>query len=169
MKKFVTLILPLIIIGCAGQAMVEVGLYDESLAEAPLGDVVMRVTKIELAADNTYNTIWESANHVEVAVQSPDFVSITNRYIEITPGSYQSIRLTVDSVSYVHDPVSMMLIDTSYQFIANAFSQIVIDENDDLQLAITINSSSWLDTDSMKIKEGHVAFEGAALRVYYGN
>ncbi len=168
MKKFVTLILPLIIIGCAGQAMVEVGLYDESLAEAPLGDVVMRVTKIELAEDNTYNTIWESANHVEVAVQSPDFVSITNNYIEITPGSYQSIRLTVDSVCYVSDSI-VMLVETSYQFIAKAFSQIVIDENDDLQLAITINSSSWLDTDSMKIKEGHVAFEGAALRVYYGN
>lgn len=168
MKKFVTLILPLIIIGCAGQAMVEVGLYDESLADAPLGDVVMRVTKIELAEDNTYNTIWESANHVEVAVQSSDFVSITNNYIEITPGSYQSIRLTVDSVCYVSD-TTVMLVETSYQFIANAFSQIVIDENDDLQLAITINSSSWLDTDSMKIKEGHVAFEGAALRVYYGN
>lgn len=168
MKKFVTLILPLIIIGCAGQAMVEVGLYDESLADAPLGDVVMRVTKIELAEDNIYNTIWESANHVGVAVQSSDFVSITNNYIEITPGSYQSIRLTVDSVRYVSD-LTVMLIDTSYQFIANAFSQIVIDENDDLQLAITINSSSWLDTDSMKIKEGHVAFEGAALRVYYGN
>lgn len=168
MKKFVALILPIIIIGCAGQAMVEVGMYDESLAEAPLGDVVMRVTKIELAEDNTYNTIWESANHVEVGVQSSDFVSITNNYVEITPGSYQSIRLTVDSVGYVSDS-TVMLVETSYQFIANAFSQIVIDENDDLQLAITINSSSWLDTDSMKIKEGHVAFEGAALRVYYGN
>lgn len=168
MKKFVTLILPIIIIGCAGQAMVEVGLYDESLVDAPLGDVVMRVTKIELAEDNTYNTIWESANHVEVTVQSSDFVSITEGYIEITPGSYQSIRLTVDSVCYVSDS-TVMLVETSYQFVANAFTQIVIDENDDLQLAITINSSSWLDTDSMKIKEGHVAFEGAALRVYYGN
>lgn len=168
MKKFVTLILPIIIIGCAGQAMVEVGLYDESLVDAPLGDVVMRVTKIELAEDNTYNTIWESANHVEVTVQSSDFVSITEGSIEITPGSYQSIRLTVDSVCYVSDS-TVMLIETSYQFIANAFTQIVIDENDDLQLAITINSSSWLDTDSMKIKEGHVAFEEAALRVYYGN
>jgi uncharacterized cupin superfamily protein len=168
MKKFVTLILPIIIIGCAGQAMVEVGLYDESLADAPLGDVVMRVTKIELAEDNTYNTIWESANQVEVAVQSSDFVSITEGYIEITPGSYQSIRLTVDSVYYVSD-TTVMLVETSYQFIANAFTQIVIDENDDLQLAITINSSSWLDTDSMKIKGGHELFEGAALRVYYGN
>jgi len=168
MKKFVTLILPIIIIGCAGQAMVEVGLYDESLVDAPLGDVVMRVTKIELAEDNTYNTIWESANHVEVTVQSSDFVSITEGSIEITPGSYQSIRLTVDSVCYVSDS-TVMLVETSYQFIANAFTQIVIDENDDLQLAITINSSSWLDTDSMKLKVGHVPFEGAALRVYYGN
>ncbi|NOR17789.1 hypothetical protein GQ543_08815 [candidate division WOR-3 bacterium] len=168
MKKFVTLILPIIIIGCAGQAMVEVGLYDESLVDAPLGDVVMRVTKIELAEDNTYNTIWESANHVEVTVQSSDFVSITEGSIEITPGSYQSIRLTVDSVCYVSDS-TVMLVETSYQFIANAFTQIVIDENDDLQLAITINSSSWLDTDSMKIKGGHELFEEAALRVYYGN
>lgn len=168
MKKFVTLILPIIIIGCAGQAMVEVGLYDESLVDAPLGDVVMRVTKIELAEDNTYNTIWESVNHVEVTVQSSDFVSITEGSIEITPGSYQSIRLTVDSVCYVSDS-TVMLVETSYQFIANAFTQIVIDENDDLQLAITINSSSWLDTDSMKIKGGHELFEGAALRVYYGN
>lgn len=168
MKKFVTLILPIIIIGCAGQAMVEVGLYDESLVDAPLGDVVMRVTKIELAEDNTYNTIWESANHVEVTVQSSDFVSITEGSIEITPGSYQSIRLTVDSVCYVSDS-TVMLVETSYQFIANAFTQIVIDENDDLQLAITINSSSWLDTDSMKIKGGHELFEGAALRIYYGN
>ncbi|MCK4673578.1 hypothetical protein KAT67_06305 [candidate division WOR-3 bacterium] len=168
MKKFVTLILPIIIIGCAGQAMVEVGLYDESLIDAPLGDVVMRVTKIELAEDNTYNTIWESANHVEVTVQSSDFVSITEGSIEITPGSYQSIRLTVDSVCYVSDS-TVMLVETSYQFIANAFTQIVIDENDDLQLAITINSSSWLDTDSMKIKGGHELFEGAALRIYYGN
>jgi len=168
MKKFVTLILPIIIIGCAGQAIVEVGLYDESLVDAPLGDVVMRVTKIELAEDNKYNTIWESANHVEVTVQSSDFVSITEGSIEITPGSYQSIRLTVDSVCYVSDS-TVMLVETSYQFIANAFTQIVIDENDDLQLAITINSSSWLDTDSMKIKGGHELFEGAALRVYYGN
>jgi uncharacterized cupin superfamily protein len=168
MKKFVTLILPIIIIGCAGQAMVEVGLYDESLVDAPLGDVVMRVTKIELAEDNTYNTIWESVNHVEVTVQSSDFVSITEGSIEITPGSYQSIRLTVDSVCYVSDS-TVMLVETSYQFIANAFTQIVIDENDDLQLAITINSSSWLDTDSMKIKGGHELFEGAALRIYYGN
>jgi uncharacterized cupin superfamily protein len=168
MKKFVTLILPIIIIGCAGQAMVEVGLYDESLVDAPLGDVVMRVTKIELAEDNTYNTIWESANHVEVTVQSSDFVSITEGSIEITPGSYQSIRLTVDSVCYVSDS-TVMLVETSYQFIANAFTQIVIDENDDLQLAITINSSSWLDTDSMKIKGGHELFEEAALRIYYGN
>ncbi|MCK4453534.1 hypothetical protein KAU59_04175 [candidate division WOR-3 bacterium] len=168
MKKFIALILPIIIISCAGQAMVEVGMYDESLAEAPLGDVVMRVTKIELAEDNTYNTIWESANHVEVGVQSSDFVSITNNYVEITPGSYQSIRLTVDSVGYVSDS-TVMLVETSYQFIANAFTQIVIDENDDLQLAITINSSSWLDTDSMKIKGGHELFEGAALRIYYGN
>lgn len=168
MKKFVTLILPIIIIGCAGQAMVEVGLYDESLVDAPLGDVVMRVTKIELAEDNTYNTIWESVNHVEVTVQSSDFVSITEGSIEITPGSYQSIRLTVDSVCYVSDS-TVMLVETSYQFIANAFTQIVIDENDDLQLAITINSSSWLDTDSMKIKGGHELFEEAALRIYYGN
>ena len=168
MKKFVTLILPIIIIGCAGQAMVEVGLYDESLVDAPLGDVVMRVTKIELAEDNTYNTIWESANHVEVTVQSSDFVSITEGSIEITPGSYQSIRLTVDSVCYVSDS-TVMLVETSYQFIANAYSQIVIEENDDLQLVITINSSSWLDTDSMKIKEGHELFEGMVLRVYHGN
>ncbi len=168
MKKFVTLILPIIIIGCAGQAMVEVGLYDESLVDAPLGDVVMRVTKIELAEDNTYNTIWESANHVEVTVQSSDFVSITEGSIEITPGSYQSIRLTVDSVRYVSD-LTVMLVETSYQFIANAFTQIDIDENDDLQLVITINSSSWLDTDSMKIKDGHELFEEAALREYRGN
>jgi hypothetical protein len=168
MKKFVTLILPiLIMVGCAGTASVEVGMNDAQV-DGTFGDMVMRVTKIEVAEDNTYNTIWESVVLVNVPVQSEDYVSITQNYVEISPGSYKYVQLTVDSVRYIQNTTSIMLMRTPYQFVATAFADIIIDENEELKLVVGINSKDWFDIDSLKIKAGHDPFEGASLKVYYG-
>ena len=167
MKRLVFLILPLIIIGCTGQGAIEFGANDGSLFDGTLGDIGMTVTRIEMPEGDGYLTIWEGAREVVVALGVADFVSITDRYVEVTPGSYQNVRLTVESVRYIQDTVSVLLIDASYQFIAGAFSELVVDENDDLQFVIGIMSTTWFDSDSLKIRSGHEAFEGATLRIYY--
>lgn len=164
MKKLVTLILMMIIIGCTGQAVIEVGINDDALVDAPLGDLVMRVTRIELPEGGTYNAIWEGPKEIQVAIQSSGFVSITDTYLEISPGSYQNLRLTVDSVRYEND-TTVMLIDSSFQFVARAFGEIVVEENDELQLVVNIVSSSWFDANLKEITAE--AFNQAALRVYW--
>ncbi len=167
MKKFIAFVLPLFIVGCAGTAMVEVGVNDEAtLLAGTAGDVGMRVLRIEVPEGDSYNTIWEGVKYVQIPTTSSDFISITENYIEITPDAYQHIRLTVDSVRYVNETTTV-LIETSYQFNANAFTEIVIEENDEFRLVVGIASTTWLDTDSIKIREGFDAFQGATLKISY--
>ncbi len=167
MKRIIAAILPILIIGCAGEALVEVGFHDGTLFDAQYGDITMRVTRIELPEEDAYNTIWEGAKDVAVSVQTEDYVSITDDYISIIPGSYRSLRLTVENVHYVENTIDETLVDTSYQFVANAFSQIVIEENDEFRLAVIINSTAWFDVNTGQIRDGHEAFEDAKLRLYY--
>jgi hypothetical protein len=164
MKKLILVILPLIIIGCTGQGAVEFGLND-ALLDGAFGDIVMTVTKIELPEGDGYYTVWEGDQ--DVVVHDDEFVSITDRYVEVTPGAYQNARLTVDNVRYVQNLISIPLIDTPYQFTASAFSELVVEENDDLQFVVNIVSSTWFDSDSLKIRSGYQAFQGAVLRIYY--
>jgi len=167
MKKIATVILPVFIIGCAGDALVEVGFHDGTLFDAQYGDITMCVTRIELPEEDAYVTIWEGAKDVAVAIQTEDYVSITDNYISISPGSYLSLRLTVNDVHYVHNTIDETLVDTSYQFVANAFSQIVIEENDEFRFAVIINSAAWFDVNTGQIRDGHEAFEDAKLRLHY--
>lgn len=164
MKKIAALLLPLLIISCGEQAMVEVGLSDELYGDATLGDIVMRVTRIELPEDTTYNTIWEGAKLVEVEIQGSEFASITDDYIEISPGSYRSIRLTVDSIRYAGE-TTVMLVESSYQFIAETFASfpIEIDDGAEICLIVIIASQNWFDVNSQQLIEGHEPFEGAFL------
>jgi hypothetical protein len=166
MKKWLAVVLPIVIVGCGGDAFVEVGANDGALLAGTLGDIGMRVTRIEIPDAGDYVTIWEGAQPVLIAIQTTDFVSITNGYVDIAPGSYANVRVTVDSVWYANDS-SVVLIYTPYTFTATAFSPIVISENQELRLAVYLNSSSWFSIDSLKIREGHEAFEGAGLRISY--
>ena len=171
MRKLVALILPLLIVGCAGQAMVEVGLNDSEFSSLLLlgteGDIIMRVLCIEVPQEGAYDTLWSGAQEVVVPIHGADFVSITGGNIEISPDSYLRMRLTVDSVRYVDEPLDKMLIDAPYQFTAQAFSPIVIEEDDEFRLVVFINSDVWFDSNSFGIREGHEAFEEAQLKIYY--
>ncbi len=174
MWKIFGIVLPLLIIGCAGQATVEVGLNDETVLSSLLllgtqGNIEMRVLCVELPDGAAYDTIWSGAKDVSVPVDSRDYISITDAYEEVSPGSYQRMRLTVDSVRFVDEPTDKMLIEAPYQFSAQAFSPIVIEENDELRLVISINSNEWFDSnpDSLKIRDGYEGFEGARLKIYY--
>ena len=167
MKIWVCFVLPLIIIGCAGQGAIEFGINDGALFDGTLGDISMTVTRIEMPEGDLYTTVWEGAKEVIVGIQVSDFVSITDRYIEVTPGSYQNIRLTVESVRYIQDSNSVLLIDTSYQFIATAFSALPVEENFDQEFVVGIMSTTWFDIDSLKIREGYEAFQGASLKINY--
>ena len=167
MKIWVCFVLPLIIIGCAGQGAIEFGINDGALFDGTLGDISMTVTRIEMPEGDVYTTVWEGAKEVIVGIQVSDFVSITDRYIEVTPGSYQNIRLTVESVRYIQDSNSVLLIDTSYQFIATAFSALPVEENFDQEFVVGIMSTTWFDIDSLKIREGYEAFQGASLKINY--
>ncbi len=173
MRKIVAVIVPLLIVGCAGQAMVEVGLNDSEFSSFLLlgteGDIVMRVLCIEVPQEGAYDTLWSGAQEVAVPINGADFVSITGGNVEISPDSYLRMRLTVDSVRFVDEPTDKMLVDAPYQFTAQAFSAIVIEEGDEFRLVININTDMWFDSnpDSLKIREGHEAFEEAQLKIYY--
>ena len=167
MKRLIYSILLLVIISCAGQGAIEFGMNDAALFESTFGDIAMTVTKIEMPEGGGYITVWEGAEDVVVAISVADFISITDRYVEVTPGAYQNIRLTVESVRYIQDSISVPLIDGTYEFVATAFSELVVEENDDLQFVVGIMSTTWFDSDSLKIKDGYQAFQGATLRINY--
>ncbi len=174
MWKIIGVIVPFFIIGCAGQATVEVGLNDESVLSSLLllgtqGNIEMRVLYVELPDGTAYDTIWTGAKDVSVPLDSRDYVSITDTYEEISPGSFQRLRLTVDSVRYVDEPIDKMLIEAPYQFVAQAFSPIVVEEDDEFRLVVSINSDEWFDSnpDSLKIRGGYEGFEGARLKIFY--
>jgi hypothetical protein len=167
MRKLLRLLLPLFIIGCTGQGLVEIGANDGVLFDGTLGDMTMTITKIELTGDGAYTTIWEGMKDISVAIQVSDFVSITDGYVEISPGAYQTIRVSGEALRYIQDSTSIPLVTTSFQFTASSFSEIVIEENDELQLVVGIMSQTWFDLDSLKIKDGYEPFQGAFLRIYY--
>ncbi len=167
MKIWVCFVLPLIIIGCAGQGAIEFGINDGALFDGTLGDISMTVTRIEMPEGDVYTMVWEGAKEVVVALGVADFVSITDRYVEVTPGSYQNVRLTVESVRYIQDSKSVLLIDTSYRFTATAFSALPVAENFDQEFVVGIMSTTWFDIDPPKIKDGYVAFQGASLKINY--
>ena len=109
MKKVIAIIFPLLIVGCAGNALVEVGLNDETTVLAgTAGDLAMRVLRIEVPEGDIYSTIWEGEKFVQVPTQTSDFISITEGYVEITPDAHEHIRLTVDSIRYVNDITTML-------------------------------------------------------------
>lgn len=155
------------IVGCANDAAVEFGMNDESLLRGAAGDLAMRVLSIEVPEGGAYTPIWEGAEYVQVVLQNSDFVSITNRYETIEPGSYSSARVTVDSLKHVQQTVSTPLVDSAITFIAQAFTPIVISDGAEMRLVITIGAAVWFDSDSVKIRTGHEPFEGAALRIFY--
>ncbi len=156
----------LIMAGCPNTAQVEIGFNDENLIGRAPANFIIRVQKIELKNDDTFNEIWSGTNTVSVALQGSDFLSITDQYVPVTPGNYQRIRITIDLLQYQEQEI-YTLIDTLYQFIAAALGSIIIEANDELKLVIDIASSKWFDTEEMKIKAGHQAFEGAILKVAY--
>jgi len=151
------------IIGCGGKAMVEIGFNDEGAVSMP-GDVVIWLTKIELPVGST---LWRGYQPITIPINATGFISATGTYYEIEPGYYQIISVFIDSVRYVADSVSTLLVDRPYQFFADATIPIYIDENNELQLVVNIQSDNWLDFDAAEIKDGHYAFEGAQLKIHY--
>ena len=160
----IALIPCVLFIGCAGDALVEFGLTDDVLLDAPLGDLGMRVLQIDIPEGGSYTTVWNSGTYVEVPVQSSGFISITDIPVTIVPGTYDHVRITVDSVRFVTDS-TVVLIDSQYVFDANAFTTIVIEENDDMRLVVNLVSTSWFDANSGTLNG--TPFDQAALRVYY--
>ena len=169
MKKILAFISLLIIVGCGGNAMVEFGMNDEeTLLRGTLGDIVVWITKIEIPEDgSTYTTVWEGSRQVQVPIHSTDFFSITDNEVEIIPGSYQNIRLTADSLYFRQDFTNERLVNTPVSFIASAFTEIVIEEDDEMRLVVNIMSDSWFDNEELAIKDGHTPFEGAQLKIFY--
>jgi hypothetical protein len=143
---------------------VEFGLTDDVLLDAPLGDLGMRVLQIDVPEGGSYTTVWNSGKDVEVPVQSSGFVSITDVPVTIVPGTYDHVRITVDSLRFVTDS-TVILIDSAYVFDANAFTTIVIEENDDMRLVVNLVSTSWFDANTGTLNG--TPFDQAALRVYY--
>jgi len=159
-------LLVLALIGCATNAKVEVGLIDEALfTRAPLGDLYMRVTKLELPGASDYETIWEGVKWVDVPVQTGVFGSITDSKVDVVPDSYRRIRITVDSLGFTNGTDSTYLVTGTTQFVAEAFADIIVSDGDELTFSVNIRSDIWLSLDSMKIISGHTAFEGANLKL----
>jgi hypothetical protein len=140
---------------------------DRGLLRGTLGDFVVYVSKIELPEDDIYTTIWTGSSAVAVSVNDDDFMTITEHSIEVSPGSYEQVRVTIDSLYYVQEQISEVLVGTALQFIATAISDVVIEEGDELQLVINIVSDNWFDADSLTVRPGHEAFEGARLQVHH--
>lgn len=161
-------LLVLAFIGCAGNAKVEIGLIDESLVgRAPLGDLYMRTLKIELPVNGEYTTVWEGTKPVSVTIQNGTFASITDTKVDVTPDGYKTIRVTVDSLSFTNGTDSTLLVGGITQFVAEAFTEIIVSAGDELTFSINILSQNWFDPDSQKIIPSHNPFEGATLNLRY--
>lgn len=167
MKLIYGALLVILLIGCAQNANIEIGFNDSALLAGTFGDMIIRVSKIEMLQNKEYTTLWEGSSIVMVPVNGEDFCSITNDYISIVPGTYKTLRITIDSLSYKIDNSTVLLIDSIYQFNATAFSDLVIEDNDEYRFVVGIASTNWFDSDSLKIKTGHQPFEGANLKIFY--
>lgn len=167
MKTLFAIIAVIAVFGCTNNASVEFGMNDDTLLKGVAGDLRMRVLKVEVPDGNSYTSVWEGAEYVQVELQTSDFVTITNGYEDMEPRSYASIRVTVDSLAHVQQTAETLLIDTAFTFVAQAFTPIVIGGGDELRLVVSIAAEVWFDEDSIRIIPGHEPFESAALRVYY--
>ena len=167
MRKIYALSVIIAIAGCATNAGVEFGMNDETLLEGVAGDLAMRVLKIEAPDGTGYTTVWEGAKQIQIELQTDDFVTITDGYIDIDPMTLSYVLVTVDSLSHVQDNVVTPLVDSTIVFRADAFAPIPIIEGDEKKLVIVIGAAVWFDEDSLQIVTGHEPFEGAALRVSY--
>ena len=167
MKILFALVGIIAIISCADNAVVEFGMNDEAVFDSEFGDIGAKITKIELPDEDTYTTIWQGAEYVQIEMQNSDFVTITNSYRSIAPGAYSNVRITADSVVYIQETSSTILVDTLFQFVAQAFAPLVIDEGDEFQLVVVIASENWFDSNTASIISGSHAFQGATLRIYY--
>ena len=168
--RFVYALLAIVaIVGCGSNASVEFGMNDEALFDGVAGDLRMRVLQIEAVVGGEYTTVWEGQEYVQVELQTSDFASITNNYIDIEPGTYPRVRITVDSLAHVQQTATVSVVDSAFSFVAEAFTPIVISEGDELELVIVINAETWFNENTSVIIENHYAFEGAALRIFYSN
>ena len=167
MRFFYALLTVVAVISCASNASVEFGMNDAALFDGVAGDLLMRVRQIELPDAGEYMTVWEGAEYVQVELETSDFASITNGYIDIEPGTYHRARITVDSLMHVQQSESTVVVEAAISFVAEAFTPIVISEGDELALVIVLNAEMWFDETSSTIVEGQDPFEGAALRIYY--
>lgn len=154
-------------IACVRNASVEIGFNDGPIFRGTYGDIVVRVTKIEAFQKGQFSDLWNGNNVVSIPINSDEYCSITNSYVILSSGSYTKMRITIDSLAYKVDNTDIILLDSIYQFTANAFTDIVIEDNSEYRLVISISSNTWFDPDSHKIKTGHQPFEGASLKVYY--
>lgn len=151
--------------GCPGTATAEIGMTDdELLARAPLGDICLRVLKIELPANGDYQTVWDGPAAVSVPISSGSFVSITGIPVDITPADYDRIRVTVDSLSFSDGTNQTILAAGETQFIATAAAVIPVDDGDEVNMIVNIATINWFDTDSIRIKPNATPFQGATLK-----
>jgi hypothetical protein len=167
MRIFYALLVIFAIIGCTNNASVEFGMNDETLFRGVAGDLGMRVLSIEVPDGDTYTTIWQGIEYVQVELQTSDYVSITSGYIDVEPRSYPRIRITVDSLVHVQQTASILLIDSAFAFVAEAFTPIVVNEGDELKLVVNIRAEVWFDENSGQIDSLHYPFEGASLHIFY--
>ncbi len=161
----VALALIMIFTGCPGTATAEIGMTDDQLlGRAPLGDIYMRVLKIELPADGDYQTVWDGPADVSVPVSSGSFTSITINQVDITAADYDRIRVTVDSVGFTDGSNQTLLDAGETQFVATATAPIPVDDGDEVTMIVNIATTNWFDSDSIRIKPSTTPFQGAALK-----
>ncbi len=167
MRILYALLIIVAIIGCGSNASVEFGMNDEALFDGESGDLTMRVLSIEVPDGDTYVTLWEGPEYVPVELKASGFTSITTGYIDVEPRTISRVRVTVDSLTHVQQTSLTLVIEPAFSFIAQAFTPIVIGEEDELRLVIVINAETWFNDSTGEIIQGHDPFEDAALRIYY--
>jgi len=157
----IALALIMIFTGCPGTATAEIGMTDDQLLNrAPLGDIYMRVLKIELPVEGTYETVWDGPAKVSVPISSGSFVSITINQVDITPADYDRIRVTVDSLGFTDGTNEILLDAGETQFVATATASIPVDDGDEVKMIVNIATVNWFDTDSLIASP----FQGAVLK-----
>ena len=155
----------MIFTGCPGTATAEIGMTDDQLlARAPLGDIYMRVLKIELPAEGDYQTIWDGPVNISVPISSGSVTSVTINQVSITPADYDRIRVTVDSVGFTDGANETLLDAGETQFIATAAALIPVDDGDEVTMIVNIATTNWFDADSIRIKPNTTPFQGAILK-----
>jgi hypothetical protein len=166
-KAFYFVIFIMLAANCAEIGKVEIGFNDDpNYTAAATGDLAIRVLEIEIGYGSEYTTIWEGSAVADVQIGSQDFFSITNDHVDVTPGSYNRVRVTVDSVSYTTETSVVPVLNTSTQFTASSFSDIEIGTTE-MRLVVTIASANWFDSGSHSVIPGHSLFEGATFRESY--